>query len=202
MILMIALIVLAAGKSERYGRNKLLEKINDKTIVRKVVEESLMSKADRVFVVIGFEADKIIDELRDLKVTFIYNVNYEEGMSSSVKAGVLAAKSYNAKAVAILPADNLLITYNVIDKVIEKFKKTNAKIVVPSYEGKRGHPILLNMEIYHDIMSISEETQGLKYVLRKYKDEVVEVPVDSPEIYIDIDTPEDLEKLKDLGLIK
>ncbi|OYT56461.1 MAG: nucleotidyl transferase [Desulfurococcales archaeon ex4484_217_2] len=202
MILMIALVVLAAGKSERYGRNKLLEKIGDKTIIRKVVEESLRSKADRVFVVVGFEADRIIDELRDLKVTFVYNVNYEEGMSSSVKAGVLAAKTYNAKAVAILPADNLLITHGVIDKVIEKFKETHAKIVVPSYKGKRGHPILLNMEIYYDIMSISEETQGLKYVVRKYRDEIVEVPVNSPEIYIDVDTPEDLEKLRNLGLIK
>ncbi len=202
MVLMIALIVLAAGKSERYGKNKLLEKVGDKTIIKKVVEEALMSKADRVFVVVGYEADKIIDELRNLKVTFVYNVNYEEGMSSSVKAGVLTAKTYGATAVAILPADNLLITHNVIDKVIEKFKETNAEIVVPSYKGRRGHPILLNMKIYYDIMNISEETQGLKYVVRKYRDKIVEVPVDSPEIFIDVDTPEDMEKLKKSGLIK
>ncbi len=199
---MIALAILAAGKSERYGRNKLLEKINDKTIIRKVTEEALKSKAEKIFVIVGFEAEKIIDELSGLPVTFVYNVNYEEGMSSSVKAAVLAAKVVNAEGIAILPADNLLITHETINKVIEKFIEAKPEIVVPSYKGRRGHPILFNMKLYYDLMSISEETYGLKFVVKKYSDRIVEVPVNSPEIYIDIDTPEDLEELRKQGLVK
>jgi len=199
---MIVLVVLAAGMSKRYGRNKLLEKINDKTIIRKVVEESVKSRADKVVVVVGFEAGKIINEIKDLPVTTVYNENYMEGMSSSVKVGAEKAIELNADAVMILPADNLLIKSRTIDKVIDAYYKTRGLIVVPRFEGKRGHPILLDKKLFNDILSISEETQGLKYVVRKYSDKIVDVEVESPEIYIDIDVPEDLEKLRKTGLIK
>jgi len=199
---MIVLVVLAAGMSKRYGRNKLLERVNDKTIIRKVVEESVKSKADRIVVVVGFEADKIINEIKDLPVIPVYNENYMEGMSSSVKVGTRKAIELNANAVMILPADNLLIKSKTINKVIDAYRKTEGLIVVPRFKGKRGHPILFDRKLFNDILKISEETQGLKYVVRKYSDKIVDVEVESPEIYIDIDVPEDLEKLRKTGLIK
>jgi len=199
---MIILVVLAAGMSKRYGRNKLLERVNDKTIIRKVVEESVKSKADRIVIVVGFEADKIINEIKDLPVIPVYNENYMEGMSSSVKAGARKAIELNADAVMILPADNLLIKSKTINKVIDAYRKTEGLIVVPRFKGKRGHPILFDRKLFNDILKISEETQGLKYVVRKYSDKIVDVEVESPEIYIDIDVPEDLEKLRKAGLIK
>ena len=199
---MIVLVVLAAGMSKRYGRNKLLERINDRTIIRKVVEESVKSKADEVVVVVGFEAEKIINEIKDLPVTPVYNENYMEGMSSSVKVGTRKAMELNANAVMILPADNLLIKSKTIDRVIDAYYKTKGLIVVPRFKGKRGHPILFDKKLFDEILMISEETQGLKYVVRKYSDKIVDVEVGSPEIYIDIDMPEDLEKLRKSGLLK
>lgn len=198
---MIVLVILAAGKSERYRKNKLLEKINDKTIIRKVVEEAVKSDADKVIVVVGYDATRIIKEVRDLPVTFVFNSDYEKGMSYSVKVGVKEAQSLKANAVMILPADNLLISSETINKVIDKYVKTKALIITPSYEGRRGHPILFDKKLFEDIMKISEETKGLKYVVRKYADKIINVNVNSPEIYIDIDYPEDLEKLRKKGLL-
>lgn len=199
---MLILIVLAAGMSERFGRNKLLEKVDNKTIIRKIVEESIKSKADKVVVVTGFEAEKIASEIKDLPVIMVHNENYKEGMSSSVKVGVKKARELGATAFMILPADNFLITSKTINKVIDKYLETKGPIVVPKFKGKRGHPILFDNKLYDDIMLISEETQGLKYVVRKYYNKIVDVEVESPEIYIDIDTPEDLENLRKLGFIK
>jgi molybdenum cofactor cytidylyltransferase len=193
---MFSLIVLAAGKSTRMrGRNKLLIKINRKPMIRRVVESALSSKVDEVIVVLGWEAKKISDALTDLPCRFVVNKDYRRGQSSSVKAG-LREMAAGTEAVLILPGDVAMIAPHSINKVIEAYNNRNDLIVVASYSGRPGHPILLSKDLFKEIEVIDEATFGLKSVLNRHKSEVRMVETGSENVLRDVDTREDLKILK------
>lgn len=192
---MIPIIVLAAGQSKRFGRNKLLEKVNGCTLIEKVVRSALSSRADEVIVVLGFEAQKVMDALKNLNCRFVINEEYYLGQSSSVKAGVKAVAEY-AKAVLILPGDMPLITHKSINMVIEEYHKSRNPIVVASYMGRLGHPILFDKSLFNEILAINEEGMGLKAVVRRYKNQIKKVDINSIEVLVDVDVPEDLERMR------
>jgi molybdenum cofactor cytidylyltransferase len=193
---MLSLIVLAAGKSTRMrGRNKLLARIHKKAIIRRVVETALSAYIDEVIVVLGWEANKVRNELRDLPCRFVMNEDYAKGQSGSVKAG-LAEIEAGTEAVLILPGDVAMIDTHSINKVIEAYNKRNSPIVVASHAGRHGHPILLSEKLFNEIELIDEATFGLKSVVDRHESEVQTVETGSENVLLDIDTPQDLKHLK------
>jgi molybdenum cofactor cytidylyltransferase len=190
---LICLIILAAGFSKRFGRNKMLEKIGCSTIIERVVKSGVSSKADEVIVVLGHDAEKIRDEIKNFACRLVFNKDYEKGQSYSVKKGVNLVKDY-AEAVMILPGDVALITPNSINMVVEEYRKCKSPIVVASHQGRLGHPILFDRSLLKEIMEINEETNGLKAVINRHKDSIRKVETYSAEVLIDIDTEEDLKK--------
>jgi len=191
---LICLIILAAGFSTRFGRNKLLEKINGLTMIERVVKSAKSSKADEVVVVLGYEAQRIKKALRNFECKFVFNENYKMGQSSSVKVGVKSVMKY-ADAVMVLPGDVALITPKAINMVIEEYKKSRNPIVVASHKGRSGHPILFDRSLFHEIMKINEETMGLKAVVNRHRDLIKKVEVGSEEVLIDVDTEEDFKRI-------
>lgn len=194
----IALIILAAGKSTRFPGNKLLAKINGESMIEKIVKTALRSRADKILIVTGYEAEKIkqpIKEIRDERIQVVYNPRYEEGQSSSVRTGVKQVVE-EVDAVMIHPADVPFITPEDIDRLIEVYEITNAVIIVASHRGRHGHPILFSNKLFNDIMKITEEKHGLKELVEKYREEIVEVE-SSQYTTIDIDTPEDFKKIQE-----
>jgi len=191
---LICLIVLAAGLSTRFGRNKLLEKINDFTMIERVVKSAVSSRADEVVVVLGYEAQRIKEALRNFECKFVFNESFKIGQSSSVKAGVKSVMSY-ADAVMVLPGDVALITSKAIDMVIEEYERSRSPIVVASHKGCSGHPILFDRSLFDEIMKINEETMGLKAVVNRHRDLIKKVEVGSDEVLIDIDTQEDFKRI-------
>jgi len=196
---MLSLIVLAAGKSTRMrGKNKLLTEIGGKTMIRKVVEAALKSKVDEVVVVLGWEAGLIRQVLSDLPCRFVLNKEYEKGQSSSVKAG-LGETGNTTEAILVLPGDVALIDQRLINSVVEAYENRKSPIVVASHKGRHGHPILLARETFGDIEKIDEATFGLKSVVQKHEKEIQLVEVGSESTLLDIDTPEDLERIRETG---
>ncbi|RLF11718.1 MAG: nucleotidyltransferase family protein [Thermoprotei archaeon] len=191
---MIAIIVLAAGKSTRFAKNKLLALVDGEAMIRRVAKEALHSMADKVVVVLGHEADRVREVLRGLddtgKLQLVYNERYEEGMSSSIKAGLHAVDDA-AEAVIILPGDYALMTSRPIDALIKEYQVSGGPILIASFQGKRGHPILIDRSLFDEVKEINEETMGLRKVVRAHSNEVKLVEVNSKEVLIDIDTFED-----------
>jgi molybdenum cofactor cytidylyltransferase len=193
---MLSLIVLAAGKSTRMrGRNKLLVRVDRKPMIRRVVESALSSKVDEVIVVLGWEAKKIRDALTDLPCSFAVNKDYRIGQSSSVKAGLREIEE-GVEAVLVLPGDMAMIDPRSINMVIEAYNNRKNSIVVASYSGRPGHPILLSKQLFKEIELIDEATFGLKSVVTRHENEVRMVETGSENVLRDIDTPKDLKFLK------
>lgn len=190
---MICLIVLAAGLSTRFGKNKLLERINGFSMIQKVVKSAVESNVDEVTVVLGFEAALIRQNLDGLKCKFVYNENFEQGQSSSVKVGLVSVLD-RAKAVIILPGDIALISPNAINRLIEEYKKSKSCIIVASHRGRLGHPILLDRPLFDEILEINEKQMGLKAIINRHRGAIAKVEAGSPEVLVDIDTEKDMRK--------
>ncbi len=185
-------IILAAGMSTRFGRNKLLEPIDGKPLIRGVAEAAVRAGTETV-VVVGYEKEKIIEALRGLKLEIVFNPNFRGGMSTSVKAGVKSVIN-RAKAVMILPGDVAFIKPEQIRLVLEAYLSSKKPIVIPSYKGRGGHPILFDSSLFNDIMGISERGRGLKELVKKHADKISYIEAGTARILVDIDTQEDLVK--------
>jgi molybdenum cofactor cytidylyltransferase len=177
------------------GRNKLLVKISRKTMIRRVVESALSSKADEVIVVLGWESRKVREALADLPCRFVVNRDYRIGQSSSLKTGMREIAD-GTDAVLVLPGDVAMIDPRSINMVIEAYIERKSPIVVAAYSGRPGHPILLSRELFKEIEQIDESTFGLKSVVSRHESEVRLVETGSEHVLRDVDTPEDLKLLK------
>ncbi len=182
-------IVLAAGLSTRMGTQKLLLPVEGKTMVEKVIENILNSGINNVLVVLGANPDEITEALKSWPVRTVWNENFREGMHTSVISGVKSLP-VNAGATLIFLGDQPFIPVNAVQKVVEAWKNSEKGIVIPLFNGKRGHPPLYDLK-YRDELSNLDPEVGLKSVARKFQEDIFEVETFCPEIVRDIDTKSD-----------
>ncbi len=189
----VSIIVLAAGLSTRFGRNKLLEPIGSNTMVGRVVSESLKSKAKQVIVVLGHDSEKIRRNLKDYKCEFVFNEDFLKGQSFSVRKGLTRVKK-NADAVIVLPGDVVLVDHNMIDAVVDEYSTCYSPIVTAGYHGSSGHPILFDRNLLGELENIDEETRGLKSVVSRHRSQLRLVETSEASL-LDVDRQEDLLRL-------
>lgn len=182
-------IVLAAGASKRMKVQKLLLPYHGKPMIEKVIENVTNSEVNRTVVVVGCNKDEVIGAIGHLPVLYCYNDNYENGMLSSVKAGFRSLPE-SVEAVLVFQGDQPMITAEVVNIVIHAYRQSNHGIVIPVYQKKRGHPLLIDSKYREEIEKL-EDVEGLRGLARKYPEDVLEVDVNLPGILRDIDTPED-----------
>ncbi len=182
-------IILAAGASTRMKRQKLLLPFNGKTIIETVVENVANVVGSNIMVVLGSHAEEIKSVIENQKVQFCVNENYLNGMLSSAICGFRALPR-EAKAALVFLGDQPQIPPQVTDLVIEAWMKSKKGIVMPTFNGRRGHPVLIETRYKSEIEKLDPE-RGLKTLSEKYKDDVFEVECEIPEILRDIDTQEE-----------
>ncbi|MCR3955905.1 MAG: nucleotidyltransferase family protein [Gudongella sp.] len=187
-------IIIAAGKSTRmYPKHKLLLDLNGKTVIERSIE-SLYDFCSRIIVVTGHNPQMIVESIGHMdNLEFVQNDKYEEGMFSSIKAGLLAAKG---DRIFLMPGDCPFVGREVFQKMLSM----EGDILLPSFEGVHGHPVLLSKDLAARIREDSSSVSLEEYI-EKSKFSVVQV--DDPGILRDIDTPEDyisaLEYLSESG---
>jgi molybdenum cofactor cytidylyltransferase len=192
--LKVGAIVLAAGRSSRMApRNKLLELVDGKPIIAHVAGVALASGADPVIVVTGFDALRIEEALLDLKVTIAPNRGFEEGVSTSLRRGLVALPR-DSDGALILLGDMPAVEAEVIRALMAAFTGRDA-ICVPVHRGQRGNPLLWGSSYFAEMMRISGDV-GAKQLLAQHEKFVTEVAGGSEGIFADIDTPSDLARLK------
>jgi molybdenum cofactor cytidylyltransferase len=188
---MVAAIVLAAGKSERMGRPKALLPLRGKTFLDNILEAILRSSIKQTVVVVGHHRDEIA-RCVPLPAKVAFNPDYEKGMVTSFQTGIRALPADVSGALLFL-VDHPVIEPGTIESLTTKAAPD--RIVVPIFNGRRGHPVLFGSHILQEILALSSD-QGANIVVRKDPGRVIEVPVESPGILVDVDTPEDFQKLQ------
>ena len=179
-------IILAAGESKRMGSPKMLLPFKGFTMIENVIANVSCSKVDNIMVVLGADRDSIVKLIRTKAVNYCYNENYKDGMLSSVMCGFRNIP-IDHSAVLVFQGDQPLITPNAINSVIEVYLSSGKGIVIPVYESKRGHPILIDRKYRNEIQKLNP-AEGLRSLALKYSDDVLEVNTDIAGILRDFDT--------------
>lgn len=188
----ISAVVLAAGLSERFGTdNKLLQIIDGQSIIRRTAHLANEAGFGEIVVVTGHNADAVEAEIAGLSVTTVRNATPKAGMGTSLAAGANAVRSL-PDAVIIMLGDMPFMSVDTLKKISAAHAPSEGRdIVVPVYDGRRGHPVLFGAKYMPQLCALTGDT-GARTILRNYPERVRAVDVDDPGIHHDIDTPEDL----------
>lgn len=187
---MISAILLAAGESRRMGSPKALLHYQGQTFIHRICTAFLTAGVDELIVVLGARAEEIGHALPAYPaLRSVVNSRYSQGQLSSLMVGI-GALSPESEAAIVNLVDHPLVSSETIKAVIGSFRAAPLPIVIASYQGKRGHPVLFSSQMYGEILAAPLD-QGAKVVVRKDPARVREIPLDDPGILADIDTPEE-----------
>ncbi|WP_123053935.1 nucleotidyltransferase family protein [Clostridium sp. JN-1] len=179
-------VVLAAGLSSRMGKYKMSLKLGKKTILENCIE-SMYDYCSNIIVVAGCNYNIIAELLKSYsKVTIVLNENYMDGMFSSVKTGL---RKVRGERFFLTPGDCPLVR----KETYEKMLKCKADIVIPVYDGEKGHPILVNSNLLDDVLENTNYESMRDFVSSH---EFAAVLVEDRGVLMDVDTPEDYEKIR------
>lgn len=183
-------VVLAAGCSTRMQtRNKLLLPWGEKRLLQVVVETLLTVPFEKVVVVIGHEHQKVEQLLQGYALRMVYNEQYAEGMSSSIRKGVEAVEDPGSGYLLAL-GDMPWIRQDTVERLCMTFPRRDpGAIAVPAMGRRRGHPVVFGKFYRRELLQL-EGDRGASSLLHRHAENVLEVSVEDPGIFKDVDTPE------------
>jgi len=186
---MLSAILLAAGESKRMGKPKQLMPLGQSTILEQAIDNLLNSAVDEIIVVLGHGAEEIKKTIATKPVKIMVNPNYREGMSTSIIAGLILADP-QAEAIMLALGDQPSVDSQTINHLIDEFYSHDKGIAVPTYQGRRGHPIIFAIKYKEKLLELEGDIGG-REIIKNHPDDVLEVAVDSESVISDIDTRDD-----------
>lgn len=199
-----AALILAAGRSSRMGegRYKLLLPLGDRPVLAHVIQAALASQAQPIILVTGHQRTLVHKQLAHYlsRVMLLENPDYEQGMSTSLRAGIRflmclnrpsddssASSNSSIDSVIVLPGDQPLITSAIIDRLIAQRQATGKRIIASFYAGKRRNPVLFAADLFAELLQVTGD-EGGRSVLEQHREEVLKVEHDDIAASYDVDT--------------
>ncbi|MCH7620908.1 MAG: nucleotidyltransferase family protein [Chloroflexi bacterium] len=187
-------ILLAAGESRRMGQLKALLPWQGDTLLGCQVSSLLQAGIHQVVVVLGHKRDRLLPLLEGReRVVSVFNPDYQEGKTTSIKTGIKAVlrspRSADAQTLVLLNVDQPR-TSETISTLLSRHESSDCLITIPVFQGKGGHPLILDCSLLPELLEIAEASQGIRAVVRKHEERLQRVEVDNPEVLWDLNTPE------------
>jgi molybdenum cofactor cytidylyltransferase len=169
--------------------------LGDRPVIRHVVQTALDADLDPATVVVGPDREALRAALEGLTVRIVGNDDYEEGLASSIRAGV-AAIAADVDAAVFLLGDMLLIAPRHLDPLLCAFAPTESRsICIPTYRTKRGNPVLWSVQYFPRLLELHGE-QGARALFREFADQICEVEMPDDAVLVDIDTQAALDAVR------
>jgi len=191
---MIAAVILAAGESRRMGSPKALVPFRGLTFVEHLLTATRHPRIGAVRVVLGSGAENIRKRLRADPSKIVVNQEWEKGPLSSIQTALRSLDCEGVEGALICPVDHPLITQQLVAAMIQAFDATNGLIVIPTYRGKRGHPVLFRSALFPELMAAPMET-GARAIVRAHGNEIATVPTEEEGVILNLDDPAALTRL-------
>lgn len=186
-------VVLAAGGSRRMGQPKLLLPWNSSSIIRSVCERIVSCGLHEIVVVAGEQMEAIQQQLTDLPVRVIYNPDHAEGeMLSSLRLG-LQSIWHSSSACMVVLGDQPEVERDVFSLIMNAYSKGLGRIIIPTYQGRRGHPVLIDNTFWQSLFDLPSD-KAPRDMLSAHEQHIYQMVVDTETVLSDIDTPEDYQR--------
>jgi molybdenum cofactor cytidylyltransferase len=188
------IVILAAGTSARMGRPKQLLPYKGKTLLQHALDEARSANASAVVVVFGAMADVLLSQTDTKRTTVVINNDWQEGMASSIRAGVsaLLKEMPAAEAAILMLCDQPFVSANVLDELISTNRNTGKPIIASNYGDVLGPPALFHKSFFTELMLL-EADAGARKIIQQHQERVATVFF--PGGHIDIDRMEDYDQL-------
>ncbi len=192
---MIAALILAAGESRRMGSPKALIPYHGLTFVEHLLAATRHPRIGITRVVLGAGAEEIRAKVPVKDSQIVVNEEWERGPLSSIHAGLRSLPDDDIEAALICPVDHPLVTLRLVGAIIGAFDRSGKAIVLPTYLGRRGHPVLFAKRLFAELMSAPMDV-GARFVVRAHANEIETVPTEEEGVVLNLNDPETLAGLR------
>jgi molybdenum cofactor cytidylyltransferase len=194
----VSAVVLAAGMSRRMGTPKQLLRLAGETILERTLRNVRASEVSEIVLVLGFAADSVekeisIDRVKMDRVKIVHNKDYQQGMGTSLRTG-LAAVDARSNAALIVLADQPFVSPETLDQLIACHQESKPQIIIPTYKGFRGNPVLLDRSVFAELQSLTGDV-GCRAIFGSHTEDIRKLAVEDIGILLDIDSQEEYQKL-------
>jgi molybdenum cofactor cytidylyltransferase len=187
---MIVAVVLSAGESSRMGSPKALLPIDGQTFIEKIVAALKQTAVAKVVVILGHNAEEMKRRIEHLPVEIVLNPDYKLGQLSSLHTAIRHLQTdASCDGMLVHLVDHPYLDPVLVERMIQHFYDTKKLIVVPRWQGRRGHPVIFARALFEELLAAPLD-QGAKAVVNAHRDETLEIDCEDEGITLDIDTPE------------
>ncbi len=189
---MLAAVILSGGASERMGSPKALLPFQGRPFLEHLLEITKHPSVGVRRVVLGAQAEPITKEVPLAADEIVINKDWEQGQLSSIQAALRSLPA-GTEGMLLCLVDHPLITAGLVSELIEKFQATRAPIVLPVYEGRRGHPVIFSAGVYEELLKAPPD-KGARAVVWAHAAEVAEVLTDEEGCVLNLNDPETMQR--------
>jgi molybdenum cofactor cytidylyltransferase len=190
----LAAVILSGGESRRMGSPKALLPYRGRTFLQHLLDTTQHPKVSPVLVVLGPHADPIRKQVALDPANVVINLEWEKGQLSSIQAAVnhLILKDESDGFLLFL-VDHPFVSATLVDQLVAEFYRSGKAIVLPAFQGKRGHPVIFARRLYEELLAAPLE-KGARTVVWNHADEVLTVPTEEEGVVLNLNDPETLRR--------
>ena len=190
----VAALILAAGGSQRMGQPKQLLQVEGQSLIRRAVAAAAAAHCAPVVVVVGSRGDDVLAELAGSGAQIVWNAGWERGIGSSIRAGIahLTALFDQLSAVMIMLCDQPLVDASVLGRLLAAHASAGRQVTAAEFNRTLGPPVIVDSALFPALLALPDD-RGAKALWMEQPEIVQRVPC--PEAAIDVDTPEEFERL-------
>jgi molybdenum cofactor cytidylyltransferase len=190
---MLAAAILAAGESRRMGEPKALLPYQGLTFLEHLLEATRHPRVGITRIVLGANAEEIRAKLTAAPSTIVVNPDWPRGQLSSLQAAIRSLPPQITEGLLLCPVDHPLVSSRLIAELIEAFDAGGKAIVLPTYQGRRGHPVIFRATLYNELLRAPLEV-GARQVVWAHAGDLKEVPTEEEGVILNLNDPETLRK--------
>lgn len=189
---MLAAVILSGGASRRMGSPKALLPYQGRPFLEHLLDIVRHPRIGARRVVLGPDADAIVSEVTLAKEEIVLNPDWERGQLSSIQAAIRSLPA-NTEGLLLCPVDHPLVSAALVGDLIEAFDAAHPAIVLPIYEGRRGHPVIFAARLYEELLNAPED-KGARAVVWAHANEIAEVSTDEEGCVLNLNDPDAFQK--------
>jgi molybdenum cofactor cytidylyltransferase len=190
---MLAAVILAAGESSRMGASKALIPYQGLTFVEHLLAATRHPRVGLTRVLLGAHAEEIRGKLKVDPSAIVVNPEWPKGQLSSLQAAIRSLPPQMTSGLILCPVDHPLVTLHLVASLIATFDASGKSIVLPTFEGRRGHPVIFRSTLYDELLGASPEV-GARQIVWAHADNLKEVPTNEEGVILNLNDPETMRK--------
>jgi molybdenum cofactor cytidylyltransferase len=195
---LLAAVILSAGASSRMGKPKALLPYREGTFLEHLIQVTRGPRIGVTRVVLGAGAE-MIREVANLNASVVtLNAEWEKGQLSSIRAGLRSLDGIDIDGMILCPVDHPLVSARLVSDLVAQFYEHRKSIVLPTFKGRRGHPVIFSRELFGELLAAPED-KGARAVVWAHSGDVQEVPTDEEGVILNLNDPDMLKRAMETG---